>query len=119
MPVDFSTLLSPQWEAGTGRKRQIPYSGVMAGAAAYAPEERYRGQLTDIENERIAQVAEQFNRTEALQREALKTSEEQAKTASLIQMGGLGVQGAYLATRPEVRDIFSSLAKFMDLSMGD
>ncbi len=104
-PVNFSELLNPQWEAGTGRKRKIPYTGVMAGSAVNAPEEQRLSKLTELENERITTIATQFDKEQALRREAMGEAEAQAKTGSLIQMGGLGLQGAYLATRPEVKEL--------------
>jgi hypothetical protein len=109
MPVNFKDYLSPQWEAGTGRKRNIPYSGVMAGSAAYAPEEAKLNKLTEIENERIDLITEQFNKSKGLERDARKDAESEAKKASIIQGVGTVGQGAYVATRPEIKELIGGV----------
>ncbi len=109
MALNYNTLFTSQYGAGTGKKRSYPYTGVMAGSAEsalsrkLAQEERdYKREQLDVEQERLGEMKNEFNSNYALQEDANDEAKKQAKIGNIISGAGVLVNAL-----PMIKSLFT------------
>ncbi len=110
--MNLSDLNSPQYSAGTGRKRKSPYTSYLTGMESSVREGARQDQLDSIREKEYLQGVDQFNAQQALQREQMDIAAGQNQKASMIGAVNTGVSAAAMADRAGIinlKDIGSNV----------
>lgn len=112
--MNLRDLRNPQYTAATGRKSATPYSAYLTGMGPYVVAAKQQADQDALREKELLQGVDQFNQSQALERQRLDAAEGQAGTATTISGASTLLSAAGMANQAGIinlKDIAGGVGK--------